>query len=269
VIGDTPHAGDLRAWLRAAGVEPADSMAECWVVALQDCAEVDALLRPDDLAARPSLVIDATPAPVAGLRARERRLAGLGIECVDLACVPTADGQVAALVVGGDPAACDRARPWLDALARGSASPGGGAVAVTRVGAAGASAVALDCHRILMVGTAQAVAEARVLAHALEADVARVAAAMAGGFAASEALARLCRAGSPGGAQTGCGPSLGACSRDLGALLDEAHAAGCALPLTAVVAQHVGALAGSGQAHDDLSALGEALERLRARRGRQ
>jgi 2-hydroxy-3-oxopropionate reductase len=110
------------------------------------------------------------------------------------------------------------------------------------------------------------VAEALALTRALHADTGRVAAAMAGGFAASQVLADL-GPGAGGRADGGpgrTGPSVDEGAAALGAVLDDAHALGCALPLTALVAQQLNALAGAGLGQSDLAALGELLARMRA-----
>lgn len=270
VAGESALAADLRAWLLAAGTGPADRPSACWLLAHAEAAQADGLLQ-STTGPRPvagSLVIDATPAAAAVSRARAKALGALGIDCLDLALIPGGDRRrgIAAFAVGGEEAACTRAQPWLQALARGCAGPGAEPVAVVRAGGPGASRVALDAHRILAAGTAQAVAEALVLTQALQADAGRVAAAMAGGFAASEALARL---GPPAPGLRPCPDAdvpVSAWSHALGAVLDEAHARGCALPLTALVAQQLNALVGAGLGVADLAALREVLERMRAPR---
>lgn len=270
VAGDSALAADLRAWLHAAGAGPADQPSVCWLLAHAEAEQADALLQ-SKTGLRPiagSLVIDATPAAAAVSRARAKALGALGIDCLDLALIPGGDrGRgIAAFAVGCEEGAWTRAQPWLQALARGCAGPGADPVAVVRAGGPGAGRVALDAHRILAAGTAQAVAEALVLTQALQADAGRVAAAMGGGFAASVALARFGPPAPGEHPRPGFDVPVSAWSDALGAALDQAHALGCALPLTALVAQQLNALVGAGLGEADLAVLREVLERMRAPR---
>lgn len=267
LAGEGALADRLRGWLDAEGVEFAGREAGTWLLAARDADAVDALLDGGDT--RPvsgTLVIDATPAPVARLRARAAALAERGVDWIDLALIAAGTGPAGALACGGAQRTFDRARPLLEALVRGSAKSEGVAPPLLRVGEAGASRVALDGHRVIVAGTAQAVAEALALTRALHADTGRVAAAMAGGFAASQVLADLGpdAGGRADGGPERIGPSVDEGAGALGAVLDDAHALGCALPLTALVAQQLNALAGAGLGQSDLAALGELLARMRA-----
>ena len=103
-------------------------------------------------------------------------------------------------------------------------------------------------------------AEALALAQRLGADAQRVRAALAGGFAASQALDQqggrmLAREFTPGYAAALHGA-------DLGIVVDAAHALGLALPAAAVVAQHLNALTGAGEGELDAAALITVLERM-------
>ncbi len=130
---------------------------------------------------RGSLVIDmSTIAPLAARRVgqmiEERQAAFLD--------APVSGGQLGAvdgsltIMVGGQPAAFQRARPLLEAMGK----------RVTLVGPIGAGQVAKACNQLIVAANIEAVAEALVLAAAAGVDPARVRDALLGGFASSRVL---------------------------------------------------------------------------------
>ncbi len=192
-----------------------------------------------------TLLVDMGTLAPGDVQAVAARLAVPGIDMVDVAAV----GE-GALRAGGSPAAFDRARPVL--------APFG--TDLRHVGAIGAGRVVGCCHRIVESLTIEAVAEAMTLARRLGADPARVRAALAGGFAASHVLdvhgARmLSREFIPG-------LEAGVAADALGVVVDEAHRLGLDLPGSALVAQHMNALMGAGDAGLDSAALVKVLERM-------
>ena len=92
------------------------------------------------------------------------------------------DGTLS-IMVGGDAATLERARPVLQAIGR----------TITHIGPSGAGQVAKACNQLVVGSTIQAVAEAYVLAKASGVDPARVLEALKGGLAGSVILERYSR----------------------------------------------------------------------------
>lgn len=204
-------------------------------------------------AAPGSVVVDmSTIAPLATRRIAAR-LATKGVEMLD---APVSRGEAAAvqgalaITVGGRPEVLERVRPLLECL--GSS--------VVHVGGHGAGQVAKACHQMVGAVTLEAVAEAMTLARRNGADPARVREALLGGFAWSRVLedqgARMLRHDFAPGFEARLH------ARDLGIVLETARALGLALPQSALVAQHLNALVGSGDGGCDTAALVKVLERM-------
>ena len=204
--------------------------------------------------ARPgALVIDLSTISPQASREFARRLAERGVDMLD---APVSGGEASAIdgtlsvMVGGGDAALARARPLLDVI--GST--------VVHVGEHGAGQVAKSCNQIITSVTIEAVAEALTLARRLGADPGRVRAALGGGFAASSALEQqgarmIARDFSPG-------LRAAVHARDLGIVIDSAHALGLDLPASAIAAQQLNALVGAGEGDLDTSAMIKVLERM-------
>jgi len=114
------------------------------------------------------------------------RLAGRAVAFLD---APVSGGDIGAregtlsIMVGGDTAALDQARPVLEALGR----------TITHIGPSGSGQVAKACNQLVVGSTIEAVAEAYVLAKASGVDPARVLDALKGGLAGSVILERYSR----------------------------------------------------------------------------
>lgn len=104
-----------------------------------------------------------------------------GVEMLD---APVSGGDIGAqqgtlsIMVGGDEPAFERALPILQVLGKN----------IVHVGSTGAGQVTKACNQIVVSVTAQAVAEALMLAEQSGVDPAKVRAALLGGFAASRVL---------------------------------------------------------------------------------
>lgn len=104
-----------------------------------------------------------------------------GVEALD---APVSGGDTGAqqgtlsIMVGGEPAAFDRALPILQVMGKN----------IVHIGAAGAGQVTKACNQIVVALTVQAVAEALTLAKKSGVDPARVREALLGGFAQSRVL---------------------------------------------------------------------------------
>jgi 2-hydroxy-3-oxopropionate reductase len=175
--------------LQAQGATVANSAAEAAagadivITMLQDGAVVRALLEDGGVATalRPgSLFIDMSSVLPVQARSFAALLAERGVDALD---APVSGGTVGAeagslaIMVGGPPAAFERAAPVFAAMGR-----------ATRVGPAGAGQLAKLANQMIVGITIGAVAEALLLAERGGADPAQVLAALKGGFAHSRVL---------------------------------------------------------------------------------
>jgi 2-hydroxy-3-oxopropionate reductase len=170
-----------------AGATPREVAAQSDVVItmLPDSPDVEQVaLAEDGIAAGikdGALWIDmSTIAPATTKRVAEQ-LASKGVTSVD---APVSGGEKGAIdaalsiMVGGDDAAFERAKPIFEALGKN----------IVHVGALGAGQVTKACNQIVVGVTIEAVAEALALAEASGVDPAKVRAALLGGFAQSKIL---------------------------------------------------------------------------------
>jgi 2-hydroxy-3-oxopropionate reductase len=228
---------------------------EVLIVMVPDTADLEAVLDgPDGVlaGARPSLVVCAmgTHHPAA-MPPLAERCAEHGVALLD---APVSGGEIGArdgslsIMVGGDAAAFERARPVFGAMGR----------TVIHVGRSGAGQLAKACNQLIVGSTIAAVAEALTLARAGGADPAVVRAALAGGFAASRVLdvhgqRMIERDFEPGG-------RAALHAKDAHIILDTAASFGLDLPFFAAVAEAFDRLVASGGGDLDHSALITLLE---------
>jgi 2-hydroxy-3-oxopropionate reductase len=193
-----------------------------------------------------SLVIDmSTSSPVLA-----RELHGVAAERgVGTLDAPVSGGDVGAeggtlsIMVGGDEADSERARPLFGAMG----------TTVCHVGGAGAGQLVKACNQVVVALVIEAVSEALVLGSRGGADPGKVVEALSGGLAASRVLEvkgekLLSRDFGPGG-------KVEYHRKDLGIALEAGRAHGAALPVTAVVDQMFGALVTKGRGGWDHSGL--------------
>jgi len=132
--------------------------------------------------ARPgSLVVDHSTIAPDGARRITSALTAHGVEMLD---APVSGGSAAAeagtlaIMIGGSPAAVERAKPVLSAYAK----------TIVHVGASGAGQVAKACNQICTIVNQLGAAEAMLLAERAGVDPRAVKDALMGGFAASRML---------------------------------------------------------------------------------
>jgi 2-hydroxy-3-oxopropionate reductase len=204
--------------------------------------------------ASPGLVfVDMSTIAPAAARDIAARLADKGVPMLD---APVSGGEVGAInaaltiMVGGDAAAFDKARPLFEAMGK----------TVSLIGEAGAGQVAKACNQILTGVGVAAVAEALNFATRSGVDAARVREALLGGFAYSRVLENhgqrmLDRNFKPGF-------KAWMHQKDMRIVMEEAHRLGLALPSAAATAQMFNAMVGSGLGEDDSIAMLKLLERM-------
>ena len=180
-------------------------------------------------------------------------LAGRGVSMLD---APVSGGEVGAIagtltiMVGGDAAAFEKAKPAFEAMGK----------SVTLIGGSGAGQVAKACNQILTGVGVAAVAEALNFATRSGVDAGKVREALLGGFAYSRILENhgqrmLDRNFKPG-------YKAWMHQKDMRIDMEEAHRLGLALPSAAATAQMFNALVGSGMGEDDSVAMLKLLERM-------
>jgi len=169
---------------------------------------------------------------------------------------PVSGGDVGAqegtlsIMVGGDAAALERARPALEALG----------TRITHVGAGGAGQVVKACNQIVVALTLEALGEALVLGSKAGVDPAAIVEALGGGLAASRVLEMrgaklLARDFEPGF-------KLDLHAKDLAIVLETAREIGVVLPGTVVVDKLFHAEQSRGHGGADNSTVVRALEAL-------
>lgn len=252
-------AAKAQAWVAAHGgaaaPTPAEAAAGRDIVAL--CVgnddDVRAVALPALAALSPgALLIDHTTASPA--LARELAAAG-GAQGVDVLDAPVSGGQAGAeagaltIMVGGAQAAFDRATPVLAAYGR----------TVTRIGEAGAGQLAKAMNQIAIAGVVQGLAEALHFGMRAGIDVEAAMAAISAGAAGSWQMNNRWRTMADG--RFDFGFAVEWMRKDLGIALQEARAAGAALPVAALVDQFYAEVVAMGGARWDTSSLIARLER--------
>lgn len=204
--------------------------------------------------ARPGLVfVDMSTIAPSAARSIAARLAEQGVSMLD---APVSGGETGAInaaltiMVGGEEAAFEKAQPVFRCLGK----------TITRIGDSGAGQVAKACNQIVTSVSVLMVAEALNFARAAGVDPARVREAMLGGSAYSRVLENhgqrmLDRQFKPGF-------KAWMHRKDVRIVLDEAQQMGIVTPTSAVVAQILNAVVGSGEGEQDTISMLRVLERM-------
>ncbi len=224
------------------------------VICVSDTPDVEAVLFGGDGVAEGlasgGLVIDCSTIAPGATRAFAERLAARGVAMVD---APVSGGSEGAqkgtltIMVGGEAADVERARPVLEAMSS----------AVTHMGPVGAGQSTKAVNQVIMAGNYLGVAEGMVLAIKSGLDPEKVVAALSGGAARSWVLenrsARMIADDYP------LGFRIALHLKDLTIALEQARAVGAALPVAALASQIEAGLVAKGHGDDDNSALARAI----------
>jgi 2-hydroxy-3-oxopropionate reductase len=246
-----------RAGARIAG-SPAEIAREATVVItmVPDAPAVELVLAgPNGVfeGVRPGAVlIDMSTISPAVARNLATRAAALGVTLLD---APVSGGEIGAvqgtlaIMVGGDAAAVERVRPILNAM--------GNPERVIHIGESGAGQICKVCNQMAIGGTLAVVSELMALATKAGVDPAKVREALLGGFAASRVLEvhgeRILKRNFTPGFRAGL------YDKDMGIVMETARSLQVPVPVSAVVAQLVGAMVATGRADDDYSGLARVL----------
>ncbi|MDD1481685.1 NAD(P)-dependent oxidoreductase [Burkholderia thailandensis] len=215
------------------------------------------VLAGDAAARRVTRIVDHSSIPPAATRAYAARAAALGASWVDAPVsggVPGAEAGTLAVMAGGAQADVDAVRGLIGAYAS----------RVTHLGDAGAGQTAKLCNQAIVTASVTAIAEAVGLAQASGIDAARLAEALAGGWADSVLLQTFV----PRMTSTGHPPigALKTFQKDVDAIADAARDAGAVMPVAATVQQVLRLGAAMGLAQADFAAFID-IVRPQARRG--
>ena len=245
--------------VEAATPAEAARAADIVVTCVSDTPDVDAVLFGEhgvaEGLARGGLVIDCStisPSATAGFAAR---LAGEGIGFVD---APVSGGSEGAklgtltILVGGEVADVERARPVLAAMGR----------TITHFGPAGSGQAVKAVNQVVIAGIYLGVAEGMVLAIKAGLDPAAVATALGGGVAKSWILEN--RSGKMIANDYPLGFRTSLHLKDLAIALDLARSVGATLPVSALAAQLEAGLVARGYGDEDMSNLARAIRSLSA-----
>jgi 2-hydroxy-3-oxopropionate reductase len=243
----------------APAATPAALAADCDAVftMLTGTADVEQVLLGDDgvvHGARPgTVVVDTSTIDPTATRAIAVRLGERGVDMLD---APVSGGPHGArdatlsIMVGGKADALDRARPLFDCIG----------TKVLHMGDHGAGQATKACHQLLLLVTAQGVAEALTLARSAGLDAGKVREAMLQGMASSRVLDffgdRMARRDFDAGIESRL------YHKDLDIVMSLAHDLGVSLPAGALTMQFINGLHGRGRGRDDLSALITLMEEL-------
>ena len=229
--------------------------AEVVILMLPDTPDVEQVLFGEDGVAsglsKGKTVIDMSSIAPMETKRFAKKINELGCDYLD---APVSGGEVGAkaasltIMVGGDEAVFERARPLLEAMGKN----------ITLVGGNGDGQTTKVANQIIVALNIAAVGEALLFASKAGADPAKVRQALMGGFAASRILEvhgerMIKRTFNPGF-------RIRLHQKDLGLALHGARELGVSLPQTASAAQLMQACAANGMADLDHSALVKALE---------
>ena len=220
------------------------------LVCVSDNAAVEAVLFGANGAsgqlAEGSVVVDCSTIAPATAIALAQRLARQGVDYVDAPVTGGTEGAKAGsltVLVGGEPAALDRARPVLEII--GSS--------IHHFGPVGRGQQVKAVNQVLVAGSYAAVAEAMALGERLELPMEAVVDALKHGAAGSWALSH--RAHSMLMADYPLGFRMALHHKDLGIALDAADHVNLDLPVTQLVANLENTLMERGHGDEDVSAL--------------
>jgi len=253
------RAADVLALGATEAATPRELAASCEVVVIcvSDTPDVEAVLfDPDGVAegaASGTLVIDCSTISPSATRDFAARLRERGVPMVDAPVSGGSEGAQKAtlsIMVGGDPADVERARPVLAAMGR----------SITHMGPIGAGQATKAVNQVILCGAYLGVAEGLVLAIKAGLDPEKVVEALSAGAAQSWVLqnrsARMIANDYP------LGFKLALHLKDVMIALGMAREVGATLPVTGLAAQLENGLIGQGHGDEDLSALARAIREL-------
>lgn len=199
------------------------------------------------------IVVDMSTISPVNTREMAGRLAEQEIDMLD---APVSGGEVGAvagslsIMVGGKLPVFEKVRPLFETMGSN----------IVYIGEHGTGQVAKACNQITVGGAIAAVAEAMLFAQRNGADPYKVREALLGGFAGSKILEVHGKRMLEHNFQPGFKTRLH--QKDMDIVLDTARQIGLVLPTSAMVAQFLNALVGSGDGELDSSAIVKVIEKM-------
>jgi 3-hydroxyisobutyrate dehydrogenase len=228
--------------------------AEVVFIMVPDTPDVEATIAKVESVLKPGqIVIDMSTVAPASERAISARLKAKGVEYLD---APVSGGDVGArdgtlaIMVGGDAAAFERARPLFELMGK----------RITHMGASGAGQMTKLANQIAVALALEAAAEAIKFANGGGLDASRVVEAIGAGAAGSWQLSNLGPKIIAGDYRPGFFIKL--IRKDLRLVAEAARESGLALPGLALMASMFNAAAALGHDLDGTQAVAAALDRL-------
>jgi 3-hydroxyisobutyrate dehydrogenase len=197
-----------------------------------------------------TIVVDMSTISPSATRSIAAALEEKGIKMVD---APVSGGSEGAekgtltIMLGGDAADIDKARPVLETMGK----------TITHVGPVGSGQVTKAINQIIIAGTYLGVAEGMALGMKAGLDMETVVAALSGGAAASWVLSN--RSGNMIRNTYPLGFRARLHCKDLGIALEAAREMGVFLPVSALVQQIENGLIARGHGDEDMSVLARAI----------
>ena len=239
------------------GISALVQQSDVVITMLPDSAEVEATVFGKDgilaSAKKGLLFIDMSTIAPATTTKIFKALSEKGIDALD---APVSGGQAGAqaatlsIMIGGTEAAVQRAMPIFNFLGKN----------IVHIGETGAGQIAKACNQVIVGMTIQAVAEALTLAKKANVDVAKVRAALLGGFAQSKILDLHGQRVIDKNFKPGFRIKLH--RKDMNIALQTAKQLSVPLPGSAIVASQMDALIAMGDGELDHSALALLLQRM-------
>ena len=228
--------------------------AEFVFIMVPDTPDVEATVAKVETVLKPGqIVVDMSTVAPAAERAIAARLKAKGVEYLD---APVSGGDVGArdgtlaIMVGGDAAAFERARPLFELMGK----------RITHMGASGAGQMTKLANQIAVALALEAAAEAIKFANGGGLDASRVVEAIGAGAAGSWQLSNLGPKIIAGDYRPGFFIKL--IRKDLRLVAEAARESGLALPGLALMASMFNAAAALGHDLDGTQAVAAALDRL-------
>ena len=230
------------------------SQVDIVVTCVTDTPDLEAVLFGSDgvadAARAPALLVDCSTVSPSSTRAFAERLSERRTQMLDAPVSGGSEGAVSgtlSILVGGEAADLDRARPVLEAM--GST--------ITHLGPIGSGQAAKAVNQVILCGAYLGVAEGLVLAMKEGLALEPLIAALSGGAAQSWVLAN--RSGRMIANEYPLGFRVSLHLKDLVIALEMARELGASLPVAALAAQIENGLVARGYGDEDVSALARAV----------
>jgi 3-hydroxyisobutyrate dehydrogenase len=245
--------GALRAKTPAMAAQNADIVITC----VSDTPDVEAVLLEKDSvlagAQEGCLVIDMSTISPSATRRMAQRLAEKKVRMIDAPVSGGSEGAqlgTLAIMIGGDVADVEKARPVLETMGK----------TITHVGPIGAGQVTKAINQVVIAATYLGVAEGMALGMKAGLDMQKVIKAIAGGAAGSWVLNNRADFMVKNDYPLGFRVRLHA--KDLKIALDTSRELGVTLPVASIVEQLESGLIGRGYGDEDVSAMARAIREM-------